>query len=56
MTKLFLLTLVLMSVIFPMIAARDPLPARGMKKALVWVLAFNLFFVFLLRVVIPRLT
>jgi hypothetical protein len=55
MNKLLLLSLPLGLVVFPLLAARDPHPLRGFKKALVWVLTFNLFFVFLLRVVIPRL-
>lgn len=55
MSKLALLSVALALVILPLLAARDPNPWRGMKKALVWVLAFNLFFVFFLRVVVPRL-
>lgn len=55
MTKLALLSIALATVILPLVAATDPNPWRGVKKALVWVLAFNLFFVFFLRVVVPRL-
>lgn len=55
MSKLLLLSVALVLVAFPLLAARDPHPVRGMKKALAWVISFNLFFVFLLRVVIPRL-
>jgi hypothetical protein len=55
MSKLIHLSLALVLVVFPLIASTDRLPRRGMKKTLAWVVAFNLFFVFLLRVVIPRL-
>lgn len=55
MTKLVLLSVALGLVVFPLLAARDPHPWRGLKKALAWVVAFNLFFVFMLRVVVPRL-
>ena len=55
MTKLALLSIALALVILPLVAARDPHPWRGMKKALVWVVAFNAFFVFFLRFVVPRL-
>lgn len=39
----------------PLWAANDSHPRRGLKKALIWVVIFNLFYVFLLRVVVPRL-
>jgi formate-dependent nitrite reductase membrane component NrfD len=55
MTMLSLLTLAMMLVVLPLLAARDAQPMRGLKKTVVWVAAFNLFFVFFLRVVIPRL-
>lgn len=55
MTKALLLSVALGLVVFPILASRDPHPQRGLKKAVLWVLSFNLFFVFFLRVVIPRL-
>ncbi len=55
MSKLALLSIALATVVLPLVAARDPNPRRALKKALVWVLSFNLFFVFFLRVVVPRL-
>lgn len=55
MTKALLLILALALVIFPIVASRDRQPRRGLKKALFWVLSFNLFFVFFLRVIVPRL-
>ncbi len=39
----------------PILAARDPHPVRGLKRALASVMAFNLFFIFVLRVVVPRI-
>jgi hypothetical protein len=54
MAKLLLLSVCLALVSIPLMASRDPFPVRGLKRALVGVLLFNLFYVFLLRVVIPR--
>ena len=55
MSKLVLMSVVLALVALPILAARDPLPQRGLKRALVSVVAFNIFFVFLVRFVVPRL-
>jgi hypothetical protein len=55
MNKLLLLSVALMLVVLPLVAARDPHPLRGLKKSLVWVIGFNAFFLFILRVVYPRL-
>lgn len=55
MSKLALLLIALALVVIPLIAARDPHPWRGLKRALIWVGGFNLFFVFFLRFIVPRL-
>ena len=55
MTKLALLSIALATVVLPLMAARDAHPWRGLKKALVWVVVFNIFFLFFLRFVVPRL-
>ncbi len=55
MAKLFILSVCLALVGIPLWASRDPYPARGLKRALIGVVLFNLFYVVLLRVVVPRL-
>lgn len=54
MAKLLLLSVCLALVAIPLWASRDPLPGRGLKRALLGVMLFNLFYVVLVRVVIPR--
>jgi hypothetical protein len=49
MGKLLLLSVILGSIALPARASRDPNPRRGLRKALIWVAAFNLFYVFSLR-------
>ncbi len=55
MAKLVLLSVCIALVAIPLMVARDPHPARGLKRALFGVVAFNLVYVFVLRVVVPRL-
>ena len=55
MNKLVLLSVALVLVALPLLAARDHHPRRGLKKALAWIISFNLFYVFVLRVIVPRL-
>lgn len=55
MDKLLLLSVALALLGIPLWASRDAVPVRGLKKALVGVFAFNLLYVFFLRVVLPRL-
>jgi hypothetical protein len=54
-------TLLLRSVIFalltiPFIAARDPNPVRGLKKALALFIAFNALYMLALRFIYPHLS
>lgn len=56
MLKLLLLSVCLALVIIPLWSAGDRYPGRGLKRALVGVVLFNLFYVFLLRVVFPLLS
>ena len=49
MQKLLVLSVCLALLIIPLVAARDPHPGRGLKRARLGVLAFNLFYVVLLR-------
>lgn len=54
MAKLLLLSVCVALVAVPLWTSRDPLPGRGLKRALAGVALFNLFYVLLVRVVIPR--
>ena len=53
--KLLLFSVIIMMVAIPVLAARDPNPKRGLKKALLLVFAFNLFYLFAVRYIYPRL-
>lgn len=50
-----LMSVVLALLILPMFAARDPVQGRGLKRAVASIVAFNIFFVFIVRVIVPRL-
>jgi hypothetical protein len=52
--KALILSVCLALVGVPLWAARDPHPGRGLKRALVGVALFNVFYVFILRVLVPR--
>jgi hypothetical protein len=54
-SKLTLMSVVLALLTLPIIAASDPVPTRGLKRAIASVVAFNLFYMFLVRYVVPRL-
>ena len=54
MAKLLILSVCLALVGIPLWASRDAHPGRGLKRALVGVIVFNLFYLVLLRVVVPR--
>lgn len=43
-------------VLIPILAARDPHPVRGLKKALVWFVAFNLVYAIAVRFLYSRLS
>jgi hypothetical protein len=50
--KLPLLSLVFMLALLPLVTASDPSPRRGLQRALLGFLGFNLFFVILAKLVI----
>ena len=54
MGKFLLLSVCFALVGIPLWAPRDGHPGRGLKRVLLGVMLFNLFYVFLVRVVIPR--
>lgn len=55
MQKLLLLSTVISLVALPIIASKDPHPKRALKKAILWLVAFNFFYLFAARVIYPRL-
>jgi hypothetical protein len=55
MAKLLLLSMLVSIIAGPAIAARDPLPRRGLKKTLVYWAGFNLFYVLAVEHIYPRL-
>ncbi len=55
MQKILLLSTVISLVALPVIASKDPHPKRAMKKAILWLVAFNFFYLFATRVIYPRL-
>lgn len=54
MAKLILLSTVYMTVILPILASKDMHPKRALKKTIVWLVAFNFFYLFMVRVIYPR--
>ena len=56
MRSLLLQSLMLALLLIPIVAARDPRPRRGLKKAVVWFVGFSLLYAFALRFVYPRLS
>lgn len=55
MVKLVLISVVVGLMAAPLIAARDPSPGRGLRKAFAYTLAADVLYLLLLRFVLPRL-
>ena len=55
MKKFLLYTILIATVMIPLIAASDKSAIRGFRKAIVWMAAFNLLYVFAILYVWPRL-
>jgi len=53
--KLLLVSIVLAAVVIPIRAARTRGARRGLRKAILWMVAFNLFYLFAVRIIYPRL-
>lgn len=54
MQKLILLSGLMAVIIVPALAARDHLPRRGLKRAVIGYFAFTLWFLFALLYIYPR--
>ncbi len=55
MSRVLLASIVLLSLIVPIVPAMDPSPVRGMRRALLGVLLANTFYLGALLVIYPRL-
>ena len=55
MQKLFLISFIAACLALPMLAARDPAPVRGLRKALLWWATFNSCYLIAWLVLYPRL-
>jgi hypothetical protein len=55
MRNALLQSMMIALLVVPFVAARDPRPLRGLKKAVMWFVGFNLFYLFALRFIYPRL-
>jgi hypothetical protein len=55
MAKLLQLSVLIAIIAIPARAARDPNPARGLRKALIHTIYFNLFYLFIIMFVYGRL-
>jgi hypothetical protein len=55
MRMLLLVSIIIMSVVLPMRAARDRSAVRGFRKLIVWMVAFNILYLFGVLYVYPRL-
>jgi hypothetical protein len=53
--KLLLISILLMSIIIPVVAANDPNPRRGLKRCVIGFCLFAAFWVFSLIFIYPRL-
>lgn len=54
MGKLLVISVIFAIVAVPIAAARDPNPARGVRKAVLYTLACNALYVLAMRFVLPR--
>ncbi len=55
MAKLILMSVLFMTITLPAMAARDPHPMRGFKKAILWVAIFNAVYTYSVLKWIPIL-
>ncbi len=56
MRDFVLRSLLVAVIVIPFVAARDPNPVRGLKKALAWFVGFNLLYMLALQFLYPYLS
>lgn len=55
MQKLLLVSILIMTLVLPMRAARHRAPVHGLRRAILYTLIFNAFYAFALLFLYPRL-
>lgn len=55
MAKLLLLSILIATVAVPMVAASDQSARRGFRRTILWMVAFNAFYLIAIIYVYPRL-
>jgi hypothetical protein len=55
MQKLILISILVANVVIPVWASREPNARRGLKKAVVYMIVFNVVFLLAVRFIYPRL-
>lgn len=55
MKKFMLLSVLYAMILLPSLAARERHPARGVKKAILWMVLFNLWYAFSVLVIWTRM-
>ena len=55
MEKILLISFVFAPIVLPIVAAKDPSPVRGMRRALLWWVVFNAGYLMFYRFVWTRL-
>ena len=54
MGKIILISILLATIALPMRAARDPSPTRGLRRTVLWLVAFNVFYLIAIIYILPR--
>ncbi len=54
MQKLLLLSILFSTLILPIIAARQPHPVHGLRRAILYAVGFNVFYAFAILYLYPR--
>jgi hypothetical protein len=56
MDKALLMSILIATVALPVRAARDPVPLRAIRRVLLWLVGFNVFYLVGILYVLPRLS
>jgi predicted cobalt transporter CbtA len=55
MQKNLLLTILIATITIPLVAASDRSPTRGFRRMIFWMVGFNVFYLFAILYIWPRL-
>jgi hypothetical protein len=56
MPKLLLISILIANLTLPMLAARDPSPRRGLRRTVVSLVLFNVFYLIGIVYILPRIS